>query len=87
MRFVRAGLAIGAVALLLGGAAAARDPQPTVSDDDSQGALTEPADPDDAADIQADRDPGDVGQKGLSAGQGGSSDQDSSTSDDSGADD
>lgn len=57
---------VGIATLLVGSTAAAGEP-PTPGPDGVtvQDALDEPADPDDAADIRADADPDDVGQRGL----------------------
>ena len=69
MRILRGALASVASAWLMGSAvvaieARAADPDLT----DAEGAVSEPADPDDARDIGADNDPNDVGQKALQPG-------------------
>lgn len=57
---------VAAAGLLVGLAAMAEEPRgPAAVDASVEGALEEPADPDDAADIRADDDPDDVGQEAL----------------------
>lgn len=56
--------------LLLGFAAAAGEPsEPQPGEATIEGALAEPADPDDAADVLDDNNPNDVGQQALEPGQ------------------
>jgi hypothetical protein len=69
MRMLRGALGIVAIAWLMSSAVAAIEARAADPDlTDAEGAVSEPADPDDARDIGADNDPNDVGQKALQPG-------------------